>query len=235
MMTVITSPANKTYKLLKKLMLKKHRDTHGLFLVYGPHLVAKAQASGVVLETITTTEGDGSLGLEPTLFMALQQTETPYDVMALCEKRSTSLVSKRILILDDVQDPDNVGALIRSASAFGFLHVILSNKTADLYNEKTIRASKGAIFDVFVERRQALEAATMLKTQGYQIIASASGGDQVSRFSPPLVLIMGNEGHGIHQALMDVADGVVGIETKRVESLNVAVAGSLLMYEWRSL
>lgn len=232
-MTVITSPANKTYKLLKKLMVKKHRDAHGLFLVYGPHLVEKAIASGVVLETVTTTEGNGSLALEPSLFLALQQTETPYDIIALCEKRSVPVVSKRVLILDDVQDPENVGALIRSASAFGFLHVILSNKTADLYNEKTIRASQGAIFDVFVERRQALEAVTALKAQGYPIIASASGGGEANRFSPPLALIMGNEGHGIHQALLELASGMVGIKTKRVESLNVAVAGSLLMYEWR--
>jgi TrmH family RNA methyltransferase len=137
--------------------------------------------------------------------------------------------------MHDVQDPDNVGALIRSAAAFGFLHIILSPHCADLYNEKTIRASKGSIFDVYVERKNLPQALIDLKLQGYQILyadAHESGSHEPIQKT---ALIVGNEGRGISEEVKKKSDGSIHIETRHVESLNVSVAGAILMYLWRIL
>lgn len=231
----ITSKQNKTFKLYLSLKLKKYRDLHGLFLVYGQHLVDAAKSKGVIHEILTSNpQYEGTL-YDKHLMDELQQAETYFDLIAVCKKVQEKVVSDRILVLDDVQDPDNVGALIRSAAAFGFLHIILSSKSADLYNEKTIRASKGATFDVFVERKNIIEAIKHLKAEGYQLIyADAHEKGHVEKANKT-VLILGNEGHGVSDEVKKIADGTVHIETKHVESLNVSVAGSILMYLWREL
>lgn len=232
---MITSKQNKNFKLYQSLKLKKYRDQHGLFLVYGKHLVDAAKKKGVIHEIITSNpESEGTL-YDEILFKEFQQAETSFDLIAVCKKEQTEIKSNRVLVLDDVQDPDNVGALIRSASAFGFLHIILSNQSADLYNEKTIRASKGAIFDVFVERKQLLEPLLELKQKGFHILYADAHEQGTKSFDDKVVLVLGNEGHGISEQIKSIADGAIHLETKRVESLNVSVAGAILMYTWREL
>lgn len=232
---VITSKQNKTFKLYQSLKLKKYRDQHDLFLVYGKHLVDQAKSKGVILEVITSNpEHEGTL-YDKSLMDELQQAETYFDLIAVCKKEQAVINSERILVLDEVQDPDNVGALIRSASAFGFLHVILSPHCADLYNEKTIRASKGAIFDVYVERKSLKNALLGLKDNGYQLVYADAHDKGELNHTSKTVLILGNEGHGISDTVKEICDGAVHIHTKRVESLNVSVAGSILMYLWRDV
>lgn len=232
---MITSKQNKTFKLYQSLKLKKYRDQHGLFLVYGKHLVEQAKAKGVVVEILTSNDNEEGTRYDKTLMDDLQQAETYFDLIAVCKKKVNIVESNRILVLDDVQDPDNVGALIRSAAAFGFMHIILSQKSADLYNEKTIRASKGALFDVYVERKPLMECLKGLKALGYQIIYADAHEKGKPSKNDKTVLVLGNEGHGISQAVKDIADCAIHIETKHVESLNVSVAGAILMYEWRDL
>ena len=215
--------------------MKKYRDQHGLFLVYGKHLVTQAKNKGVVLEILTSNEDEEGTLYDKALMDDLQQAETYFDLIAVCKKVENKIESNRILVLDDVQDPDNVGALIRSAAAFGFMHIILSLQSADLYNEKTIRASKGALFDVFVERKPLIETLKKCKEEGYQIIYADAHDEGKPSKKEKTVLILGNEGHGISQAVKNLADGAIHIETKNVESLNVSVAGAILMYEWRDL
>lgn len=214
-------------------MLKKYRDLHGLFLVYGSHLIEKAKQAQAIQEIITSDPTlEGTL-IDISLMDELQQAETSFNQIAVCQKKNTIIQSKKILMLDDVQDPDNVGALMRSAAAFGFLHVILSNKCADIYNEKTIRASKGSIFDVFVERKPLDEAIHSLKQQGYVILYADAHEQGTITKNEHVVLILGNEGHGVRPEIKAISDASVSIPTERVESLNVSVAGGILMYEWR--
>ncbi len=232
---MITSKQNKNFKLYQSLKYKKYRDQHGLFLAYGKHLVDAAKAKGFVHEIITSnTDIEGTL-YDEVLFKEFQQAETYFDVIAVCKKVTNPLTSNRVLLLDDVQDPDNVGALIRSASAFGFLHILLSPQCADLYNEKTVRASKGAIFDVYVERKPLHEALVQLKQQGYHLLYADAHETGDPSFHDKTVLILGNEGHGISESIKAISDGAVHIDTKRVESLNVSVAGAILMYLGRDL
>ncbi len=231
----ITSKQNKSFKLWKNLKTKKYRDAQGMFLVYGKHLIEKAKQHEATIEILTTNIHSSDTVLSKELMDELQQAETYFDDIAVCKKKNQAIESNKILMLDDVQDPDNVGALIRSAAAFGFLRVIVSLKSADFYNEKTIRASKGSIFDVYLERRPLEEAVKELKSQGYQIIYADAHEKGNSESFEKMVLILGNEGHGISDEIKALSDRSIHIPTQHVESLNVSVAGGILMYEWRNL
>ncbi|MCR3906296.1 MAG: RNA methyltransferase [Tenericutes bacterium] len=234
-MKLITSRQNSSFKLWKNLKVKKYRDIHDMFLVYGKHLIEKAKEKNAIVEIITSNDQQEGTLIDKKLMDELQQTETSFDQIAICKKTNPEIQSNKILILDDVQDPDNVGALIRSAAAFGFLHVMVSLKSADFYNEKVIRASKGAIFDVYLERRPLNEAINALKDKGYQIVCADAHEKKASNKKNRIALILGNEGHGISQEIKELADATIQIPTQNVESLNVSVAGGILMYEWRAL
>jgi RNA methyltransferase, TrmH family len=232
---MMISKQNKNFKLWKSLMLKKYRDMHGLFLIYGSQPIEKAKQAQAIQEIITSDPTlEGTL-IDSSLMDELQQAETSFNQIAVCKKTNPIQISNQILMLDDVQDPDNVGALIRSASAFGFMHVILSNRSADLYNEKTIRASKGSIFDVYVERRPLDLAIKELKEKNYTIVYADAHEQGVIQQKDRVVLILGNEGHGVSKEIKMLADASITIPTKHVESLNVSVAGGILMYEWRNI
>jgi len=232
---LITSKQNKSFKLWKNLKVKKYRDAQGMFLVYGKHLIEKAKQHDAIEEILSTNEHSLDTVLSKELMDDLQQAETYFDDIAVCKKKNFVIQSNKVLMLDDVQDPDNVGALIRSAAAFGFLHVIVSLKSADFYNEKTIRASKGSIFDVYLERRPLEAAIVELKKDGYQIVYADAHEKGDSKQNEKVVLILGNEGHGISEEIKTLSDRSIHIPTKNVESLNVSVAGGILMYEWRNL
>lgn len=232
---LITSKQNSSFKLWVKLKQKKYRDQNGMFLVYGKHLIEQAKKHGAIIDILTSDPNQEGIQLPIDLMNELQQAETNFDQIGVCKKTNPKLHSDKILILDDVQDPDNVGALIRSASAFGFIHVIVSLKTADIYNEKVIRASKGALFDVFVERRPLNVALLELKQMGYQLIYADAHDSGTLRKQKKTALVMGNEGHGVSVENKNLCERAVSIPTQNVESLNVSVAGGILMYEWRNI
>lgn len=232
---MIVSKQNKQFKLWKKLKTKKYRDFNDMFLVYGKHLIDKAKEAKQLIEVITSNEEVEGTLVSKELMDELQQTETYIDQIGVCKKQNTALKSNKILVLDDVQDPDNVGALMRSAAAFGFKHVILSYKSADLYNEKVIRASKGAIFDCYIERANLLFRLEELKKDGYQMIGADAHEKGKPKYDQKVALILGNEGHGLTEEVKNLCDQFVTIKTESVESLNVSVAGGILMYEWKEI
>jgi RNA methyltransferase, TrmH family len=232
---MITSKQNKHFKKWLKLKQKKYRDQYDMFLVYGTDLVNIATQKGYLIEKITSqTEEEGTL-VSPDLIEALSQTETIIEPVGVCKKINQTLKSQRILALDDVQDPSNVGALLRSASAFGFEKVIISLKSADIYNEKVIRASKGAIFDLDIERKPLKEALIALKSVGYQILVADAHQRHSVVQEKPIVIVLGNEGVGISEDIKAISDATLHIATKNVESLNVSVAGGILMYQWSQI
>lgn len=232
---MITSKQNSSFKLWQKLKLKKYRDIHDMFLVYGEHQIKKAKEKGALIEVLSSDENTDATHLFKPLMDELQQAETYFDQIGVCKKTNLPIVSDQVLILDDIQDPDNLGALIRSAAAFNFLHIIISHKSADAYNEKTIRAAKGSLFDVYIERRPLVDAVIELKQKGYHILcADAHQRGDITKHEK-IALILGNEGHGISDDIKSLANDFVTIETNHVESLNVSVAGAILMYEWRKL
>lgn len=228
---MIKSKDNEKYKSLKKLKQKKYRDRSNLFLVFGDHLIDEAKKHGTIIEIFTTNEDKEGTLIDFELMKELSFTETIFESLALCEKKDKEFNNTNVLILEDVQDPDNVGALIRSASAFNFMHVIVSNNSADVYNDKTIRASQGAIFHVKIERTNIYDKVLELKEKGYYIYATDVSGTNGLKNKEKIGLVLGNEGSGVSSEIRKIADESLTIKTSNVESLNVSIAGAILMYE----
>ncbi|MDR2822597.1 MAG: RNA methyltransferase [Acholeplasmatales bacterium] len=235
---IITSKQNPHFKELKDLLTKKVRDEKNRFLIFGEDLFEIAEKRGKIIETFST---DANLYYDTTLSEALMKDLTPtvtsYKVGAILEKIDyVSNNNNNIIILDDVQDPDNVGAIFRSAACFNFDKLLLSNESADTYNDKTIRASRGGIFYLEVRRADLVEEIKSLKEKGYLIVGTeASGIQDLTKIytSHKYAVIFGNEGKGIKKEILDLCDFSVGIKIDNLESLNVAHSASIIMHELR--
>lgn len=233
---MISSKDNQKIKWLFKLQTKKYRDQSNSFLVYGDHALEEARKNGFAMEVYTSNLNKDGILISEVLMKELSLTETPTDVLAICKKKEYPTLSNKILMLDDVQDPGNLGTLIRSAVGFGFNTIIASLQTVDFYHERTIRATQGNIFYASLIKAPLVERINQLKKLGYKIYATSSYASTKLKDVKPYekaVLILGNEGQGVKEELLMMSDERVMIETKSIESLNVGVAGSIIMYEWQ--
>jgi TrmH family RNA methyltransferase len=141
-----------------------------------------------------------------------------------------------LLILDGISDPGNLGTLLRSACGLGWEGVFLTPGSADPYNDKAIRAAKGATFTLPWKRGSFDELAALLREKNMQLLAADTRGKDLSnfQFSPPLALALGNEAHGLTTQLKDSAEMIAVPLTGKIESLNVASVGAILMYELKA-
>lgn len=244
-MNVITSLDNEKVKMLKKLQKKKYRDEYNLFIVEGEHLAIEAFRAGV-LEELILEEGTDLPFPSPygyysrEVLSKISALDTPSSVMALCRKRDRDgeeVEGNRILVLDDIQDPGNLGTIIRSALAFGVTTIVLSEETVDLYNPKVLRATQGMIFHTNIIVRNVYDWVRMIKASDFKVYGTCvDGGVDVKSLLPDdkekFVLIVGNEGNGVKRRILDLCDENLYIKMNAdVESLNVAVATSILLYE----
>ena len=231
---------NSKIKDLKKLHNKKYRDKKGLFLVEGRHLVLEAYKTGYLKELLL--EENEILPLDVmTYYMTnnvknyLSELETPTNIIGVCEKKEGIIKGNRIVYLDCIQDPGNLGTIIRSCVAFNVDTLILSRDCVDLYNSKVIRASQGLIFHLNIVIADINEFGPKLKDNGYKIYGtkvthgkSLKTIEKVSKF----VIIMGNEGNGISELSSELCDEFIYIDMNdKCESLNVGVATSIILYE----
>jgi TrmH family RNA methyltransferase len=141
--------------------------------------------------------------------------------------------TQRLLILDGVSDPGNLGTLLRSARALGWDGVCLTPRSADPFNEKAIRAAKGATFTVAWQKTSLEQLQALLQKKNMHLFAADAHGKDLSacRFSSPLALALGNEAHGLAAELKEKAELIAIPMHGRMESLNVASAGAIMMYE----
>lgn len=240
---IITSVQNPKVKEYVKLMnQKKERDLSASFIVEGEHLVFEAIHEGVVKEILVLEGKSYDLPMEyitvtKDVMNKICDTKSPQGIIARCVQKESKLPEgTRYLLLDDVQDPGNLGTLLRSADAFSFDAVILSENTVDLYNPKVIRATQGAIFRVTTLRMPILEAITSLQKKGVKVFAADLNGQALKDLPPDerMGIVLGNEAQGISSLVRSHVDGRVTIEmTGGSESLNVSVAGSIIMYNFR--
>lgn len=238
---IITSLSNKTIKELVKLKTKKERDRQGQYLVDGYHMVNEAIEAGCAKMIITTDEHYQSdlnvLYVNQTVMEKLSFTKTPQPIMAVVEKQERKVEkANRVLIFDGVQDPGNVGTMMRSACAFNFDQVIFSNDSCDLYNDKTLRATQGAIFKMPVIRGDLKEIIPELKEQGFIVVGSAlRNAEDITKITvrEKMAFIMGNEGQGMKEEILDLCDEALYIPIGPMESLNVGVAAGIIMYTFR--
>lgn len=226
----ITSVNNLLIKETTKLHKKKHRDSTNLFLMEGYHLYEEAIKYGKVKHVFTTDEtivGDNVIYVSQPVLEKLSQTKKPQGVLVVCEKLLPGKPTSNVLILDNVQDPGNVGTLLRSALGFGFDTVVLDN-TADLYNDKVLRSTQGNIFRLNIIFEQTITF--MSKHPNYTYYGTAMNGVDIDCVSGSnIALILGNEGSGVSKEVLDKTKANISIKTN-VESLNVGVAGSIIMH-----
>ena len=243
-MTIITSKANSVVKNAKKLHQKKYRKSS--YLIEGWHLFEEAVQAGAKIEKIFALSeyGEKLTDYPQTVFVAeeilldLADSQTPQGIVAIVQKEEEQFpdfTSGKYLFLEDVQDPGNVGTMIRTADAAGFSGVIVSSKSADIYSLKTLRSMQGSHFHVPIYRMSVEGFVEEAKKSGLPILATTLSQNskdyrelaQLADFA----LVMGNEGQGISQFMTNQADQLVHITMKgQAESLNVAVAAGILMF-----
>ena len=238
-MEVITSTTNSRIKEINKLKTKKYRDEQKLFIVEGDHLVNEAYKKNQLQEIIALESYDGNLDIKTTyvsesVMKKLSSMVSISNVIGICKKFIPLTYGKRLIVLDGIQDSGNLGTIIRSAASFNFDTVVLSENTVDLYNDKVIRSSEGMIFNVDVLRVNLDSFIDELKDNNYDIYTTdVNGGKNISdvEFNEKFAIIIGNEGNGVG-SIKEKADHKIYIPmNKKCESLNAAVATSIIMYE----
>ena len=239
---MISSTNNEKIKELSKLKIKKYRDESNKFLVEGKHLVEEAYKSNLLLEVFTIEDrilfNVETTIITPDVMKKLSSTDTiPSIVGVVKKKENTEIIGDKILLLDSIQDPGNLGTIIRSAAAFDIETIVLSNDTVDLYNSKVIRATQGMIFKMNIVIGDIKTAMHMIRDKNITIygtdvvsgiLPNTLSTDEKSRFA----LVVGNEGNGISPEVYSLCDKMLFIKmNNNVESLNVGVATSIILYE----
>lgn len=257
----IHSQDNPIFKRLTRLKQKKFRDREGEYIIEGPNLVEEALKNGGRLrlaavsgwpETGELAELTGKLKLRqiptvflpPGLFEQAGDTQHSQGILAVAEKNRLSpegfFQARRpggnVILLDRLQDPGNLGTILRTADAAGFLGAILIKGCGDIYSPKVVRAAAGSLFRLpvlFVESGE--EAADLVKKHEKTLICTTldcKNSYDESMMERDVALVIGNEGNGVSGLLMEAADFCVSIPMAgTVESLNAGVAAGILMYE----
>lgn len=239
---MITSLQNEKIRNILKLKQKKYRDESGLFLVEGYHLVEEArkyQCIQMIITTLEETFEEETLYVSQNVMNKLAFTKTPQPMMALCRKQthqSFNRNAKRYLLLDNVQDPGNVGTIIRTALALGYDQLIMSKDCVDLYNDKVIRSTQGALFQMPICIMDLKEAISLLKEAHVSIYGTSlyhAQSIECYQSQEKMAFVMGNEGQGVSQDILEICDHLLYIPIQSIESLNVGIASAIVMYHFR--
>ena len=263
-MKEINSKSNQSYKLFQKLNTKKYRDKLGLYLIEGENLLEEAFKNGAEVDSILIRDDEKNLVrpwmeesrvfvVEKKLFKELAQTETSQGVMAAVKKPELSLdkfyededfvvngsrnsLQGNLVILDRLQDPGNIGTIIRTADAAGYGLIIAMKGTADIFAPKVVRAAAGSLFRMNIAIAETEEELIrFIRAAGKKLVTACPVGSRYyyeEDISRNVALIVGNEGNGISDSLIEKSDLKVNIPMSgNIESLNVSAAAAILMYE----
>lgn len=236
---LITSVNNDTVKELAKLKDKKYRDINDLFFVEGKDLCDIAYENGLLREIYILDGYDNIYDGIPVTYVSTSVMKKISDMASIseyfgiCSKKVENNIGNRLLILDDIQDPGNLGTIIRSAVAFNFDTLVLSTGTVDLYNPKVVRSTKGMIFNINIITR---DLDTYLdELEDYTIYGTdVKDGINIKEENIPskFAIVIGNEGRGISDEVRKHCKKFVYISMNdKCESLNAGVSASIIMYE----
>lgn len=248
---IITSRENKIFKLAKLLKTQKGRVERGLFMIEGFRIVKDALSKGIKAECIIVKDGTALdftadcpvYAFAPKLFSEIAETVSPQGVIAICPVKKCdledilSLGKKCVVMCEALQDPGNIGTVIRTAHAADSAGVILTKGCCDLYNPKIVRATMSGMFSVpVVSGAESEKVIEYFRANGYKIVAGALTEEAVDFYSADLsgkvLIIIGNEGNGVEKRTLSICDIVLKIPMRSdAESLNAAVAGSVMVYE----
>lgn len=236
MTNAISSIQNNLIKDITKLKLKKYRQESNLFLIEGYHLVEEAYNAGLLKQIFYVDECPykdiESYQVTDNVLKKLSVLPSPQGILGVCKRPIKKALSDKVLILDNVQDPGNIGTLMRSASSFGFETIIAEN-SVDFFNDKVIRSSQGAVFKLNLINMEIIEF--LQNNQDYSLYVTDLKAnvflEDIDLTSKRIGVILGNEGTGVNQEILNLIDNKIKIKMQNMESLNVGVAGSIIMYE----
>ncbi len=233
---------NNHKKLIKSLQQKKYRDLHGLFLVEGNKCVSELLESKLEVEFLLALQRQVDDYPEATVISekemsSISALKTAPGILAVAKKPSLAVTDfgQKILLLDNLKDPGNLGTIIRSAEWFGIKDIFLSKECVEEFNPKVIQSTMGSIFRMRMQRMSLTEAITMLKEKGFSMFGADMEGEVLKSISWPekIGLVIGSESHGISQEVSPLLDKKVTIEGRgKAESLNAAVATSIIISNW---
>lgn len=248
----IASKDNRIIKECSRLAQKKYRDKEGRYLIEGENLIREAVSNHVVIHDLLLREGSETEPyekldpyiIESRVFDAIAQTETSQGILAIVDKpgytfsklEEINTKSSNILVLDRLQDPGNIGTIIRTAEGAGYSAVIAIKGTADIYSPKVVRAAAGSVFRIpIVSVEDGRELQELVRKLGKKLAVTCLSNDRYyydEELKEGIALVIGNEGGGCSQSLIDAADIKVMIPMMgKLESLNASVAAGILMYE----
>ncbi|WP_249308319.1 TrmH family RNA methyltransferase [Lederbergia citrea] len=247
----IQSTKNARVKEWKKQLLKKGRDQTGTYIIEGDHLIEEALKTNDIIELMIQEDieipeswllkDDTSITtITSEISKVISATQTAQGLFAVCRKRTLEVdmsTHKRFLLLDGVQDPGNIGTMIRTADAAGIDAVIFGEGTGDLYNPKVIRSAQGSHFHIHTDTGNLHKWIEKLKRSEIPIYGTALENavpyKEVSS-SDSFALIVGNEGSGVSPEILEQTDKNLYIPIYgQSESLNVAIAAGILLYHLR--
>jgi len=246
----IESVKNPKVKQWKKLHTKKERENTGTFIIEGLHLVEEALKNKEMIKTLIVSE-DMILPntwdvdnvrmtfITKDVMKAISDTETPQGVAAICEYQPSHTPERwsKILLVDSVQDPGNLGTIIRTADAAGIDGIILGEGTVDHYNSKVIRSSQGSLFHLPIVKGNLHEWLTVYKENNIPVYGTALQNGisyKEVKSADQFCLLIGNEGSGVNSDLLDQTTKNLYIPIYGgAESLNVAIAAGILLYHLR--
>lgn len=237
----ITSLDNQQIKKVVALHNKKYRDEYNEFFIEGSKLLEEAirhnQEIVKVFYCPQIAEYNFSIPADKVskeIMAKMTATNTPQGIVAVLKIPKSNILKKdKILFLDRVQDPGNVGTIIRTADAFGFDAVLLSEGCADVYSPKVVRSTMGSLFHLPIKQKVSINEVKKLGGKIYASSLKAKNSIFDIDISMPFVLVIGNEGKGISDDVRDISDEFIKIDMQgNAESLNASIAAGILMYEF---
>ena len=256
-MQVITSKDNEIIKNVKKLKDKKYRDQENKFVVEGIKMLQEAINEHAKISKIVVCEdciNDGTISQEllyeiakynciyatEKVFQSITEVKNPQGILAVIEKENgeekISYEEDVIVVLDGIQDPGNLGTIIRTLDSVNLKQIILSENTADPYNPKVVRSTMGAIYRVnMIRSKNIIDTLKNMKKHKYDVVVTSLQTDKniYDIDYKNKVIVIGNEANGVSKEVMELADQKVIIPMLgKTESLNAAVATGIILYEY---
>ena len=253
-MQTITSKDNELIKHIRKLKDKKYRDESNEYLVEGVKLVEEAVKENAKIKQIIVCEDTTRTYEIPThimleiaryecisvsnkIFNIITQVTNPQGIMAIIEKNAQIDYSQDIIVvLDDVQDPGNLGTILRTVDSIGLNQIIVSKGTADAFNSKVVRSTMGAIFRIkIIEVENLAQAIKEMRKHHFKLmVTSLQTKNSIYDIDfNKKIIVIGNEANGVSKEIQDMADEKAKIPMLgRTESLNASVAAGVVMYEY---
>ncbi len=237
----ISSKTNNKIKQLLRYYNPSFRNEKKCFLAEGYHLLEMALEKGLVKEVYVLKELDGIPSdidqyiVSEEIMEKISKYKSNQGIVFLCRmNESKPIEGDRVLYLDGVSDPGNMGTILRTALAFGYNDVLLSNQCVSIYNEKVVQASQGALYKLNIvidDCDDTLFSNLNVKYPSIATVIDSNSDISLVKKLKRNLLILGNEAHGIREAIKEKAKYRISINIKNIESLNVAIAGAIFMYE----